>query len=358
MGTTLSAPEVPEQFDAILLASFGGPEAMEDVVPFLRRVTAGRNIPDERLKVVGEHYFHFGGVSPINAINRGLVGRLAAALTERAITLPVYWGNRNWHPLLHDVAEQMVSDGVRRALVLATSAYGGYSACYQYHQDIAGAVTATAGRLTLEKLPQTYHMDAFAQINADEITRALGELGRSGFDHATRLVLTAHSVPTRANDESGPSGRLYQQQVEVVAAEVAQRVGAPRWDVAWQSRSGAPHVPWLEPDVCDHLETLPRQGVTGVVIAPIGFVSDHMEVLWDLDTEARAKADELGLQMARAGTASDDDRFIALYADLIAARIGGAAAPSTYCEPLQGATGVGVNGMRCAPGCCQPQVDR
>ena len=357
-GITRSAPDVPEQpdasetFDAVLLASFGGPEGTDEVIPFLRKVTAGRNIPDERLQVVGEHYFHFGGVSPINAINRALRSRLSDALAARGLDLPVYWGNRNWQPLLGDVAGQMVDDGVRRALVLATSAYGGYSACRQYHEDIATAVDATHGQLTLEKLPQTYHSDAFAQINADAVTRALGELGRAEFDPTTRLVLTAHSVPTSANDESGPSGKLYQQQLEVAAAEIAMRVGAPTWDIAWQSRSGAPHVPWLEPDICEHLRTLPEQGVTAVVVAPIGFISDHMEVIWDLDTEARAQADELGLQMARAATASDDDRFVELYVDLIAARLGGSAQPGTYCDPLQGVIGVGVNGAPCAPGCC------
>lgn len=341
-----------DAFDAVLLASFGGPEGMDDVVPFLRRVTAGRNIPDERLAVVGEHYYHFGGVSPINEINRGIQRRLAAALTARGIDLPVYWGNRNWEPFLEDVSTRMTADGVRRALVLATSAYGGYSACRQYHEDVARAAEAAEGRLSLEKLPHTYHTDVFAQINADAITAALGEVGRAGFDESTRLVLTAHSVPTKANAESGPDGGLYQQQIEVAAAEIAMRVGAPVWDVAYQSRSGAPHVPWLEPDICDHLETLPQQGVTAVVIAPIGFVSDHMEVIWDLDTEARAKADELGLAMARAGTASDDDRFIDLYVDLIAARIQDGRQPATYCEPLQGVMGIGVNGTPCAPGCC------
>lgn len=343
-----------EKFDAVLLASFGGPEGPEDVVPFLRRVTAGRNIPDDRLEEVGEHYYHFGGVSPINAINRELRVRLSDELLRRGLDLPVYWGNRNWDPLMPDVARQMVSDGVRRALVLATSAYGGYSACRQYHEDIATAVQATDSALTLEKLPHTYHSEAFAQINADAVKRALAELGRDGFDEQTRLILTAHSVPTRANDQSGPQGRLYQQQIEVAGAEIAMRAGAQSWDISWQSRSGAPHVPWLEPDICDHLETLPAAGVTAVVVSPIGFVSDHMEVIWDLDTEARAKAEEVGLKMARAGTASDDERFVTLYADLIAARVGAGAFPATYCAPLQSVVGIGTNGTPCAPGCCDP----
>ncbi|WP_153503034.1 ferrochelatase [Cumulibacter manganitolerans] len=341
--------------DAVVLASFGGPEGVDEVMPFLRRVTAGRNIPDERLRVVGEHYFHFGGVSPINEINRGIQRRLQAELDRRGHDLHVYWGNRNSEPFLVDTVAACAADGVRSALVLATSAYGGYSACRQYHDDIATAVAAAQHRVRLEKLPQIYHTDAFADINADAVRRALAELGRPGLDERTRLVLTAHSVPVKANDESGPDGDLYRSQVELVAAEVASRVGAATWDVAWQSRSGAPHVPWLEPDICDHLETLPGQGIEAVVVAPIGFVSDHMEVVWDLDTEARGVAERLGLAMARAGTASDDDRFITLYADLIEERIGVDRQVSSYCAPLQGATGVGVDGSGCFAGCCRPR---
>ena len=238
------------------------------------------------------------------------------------------------------------------AVAFATSAYGGYSACRQYDGDIENAIEATGGAVHLEKLPQTYHTDVFAQINADAVLRALAELGRDRFDDSTRLVLTAHSVPTKANDESGPDGDLYRQQVETVAAEVARRAGAEQHDVAWQSRSGAPHMPWLEPDICDHLETVAADGVSAVVIAPIGFVSDHMEVIWDLDTEAKAKADELGLEMARAATASDDPRFVSLYADLIAERAANGASVTSYCQPLQGATGATANGTPCAPGCC------
>ncbi|WP_106847939.1 ferrochelatase [Blastococcus sp. Marseille-P5729] len=342
------------EIDAVVVASFGGPEGPDEVVPFLRRVTAGRDIPDERLKVVGEHYFHFGGVSPINEINRGIRARLQAELDARGLGLPVYWGNRNAAPFLGDTAQEMAEAGVRRGLVLATSAYGGASACRQYHADIATAVAAAGGRIQLEKLPQTYHTEAFAQMNADAVRRALEELGRDGFDERTRLVLTAHSVPTKANADSGPRGGLYREQVETVAAEVARRVGADRYDVAWQSRSGAPHVPWLEPDICDHLATLPDQGVDAVVVSPIGFVSDHMEVIWDLDTEAKRVADGLGLAMARAKSASDDPRFITLYADLIQARVSGSGPqPPVFCEPLQGATGIGVDGAPCAPGCCE-----
>lgn len=347
-------PEVPGPFQAVVVASFGGPEGPDEVVPFLRRVTAGRNIPDERLKVVGEHYFHFGGISPINRINRGIRQRLQTELDERGLGLRVYWGNRNAPPFLGDTALQMVADGVRDALVLPTSAYGGGSACRQYHEDIAMAVAATGRRIHLEKLPQTYHTEAFAQINADAVRRARSELGRDRFDEQTRLVLTAHSVPDAADAAAGPDGGLYRQQVELVAGEVARRAGAEHWDIAWQSRSGAPHVPWLEPDINDHLRTLPAQGVTGVVVAPVGFVSDHMEVVWDLDTEASRTAAELHLAMTRAATASDDPRFITLYADLIEHRLGRRGEIAAYSAPLQGATGVGVDGAPCVPGCCDP----
>lgn len=338
--------------DAVVVASFGGPEGPDEVVPFLRRVTAGRNIPDERLEVVGEHYYHFGGVSPINAINRALRDRLQAELGRRGIDLPVVCGNRNSPPFLGDVARELADGGHRHVLVLATSAYGGYSACRQYHEDIAHAVAASGGRLRMTRLPQTYHTDAFAEINADAVGRALTELGADSTDDSVRVVFTAHSVPARANAESGPKGDLYREQIEAVAAEVAQRAGLAGYDIAWQSRSGPPQVPWLEPDICDHLRELAARDVSDVVIAPIGFVSDHMEVIWDLDTEARGVADELGLRMARAATASDDPRFVTLYADLIAERAGRGGPVSCYRPPLQGALGEGSDGAPCAPGCC------
>lgn len=340
--------------DAVLLLSFGGPEGPDDVVPFLQNVTRGRNIPEERLKVVGEHYYHFGGVSPINEINRGIQDRLQAQLRDRGIELPVYWGNRNWHPMLEATVAEMVGDGVRSALVLATSAYGGYSACRQYHEDIAQARDSVPGAPHLEKLPQTYLNELFIDANTDAVRAALDELGQDGWS-GVRLVFTAHSVPLSADVEAGADGHLYTEQLRWVAGQVAERVGAADYDLVYQSRSGAPHIPWLEPDIEDHLRDLDAQGITAVVIAPIGFVSDHLEVVWDLDTQARAVAEELGMAMARAGTASADPRFITMYADLIARRVGENVVVRELIEPLQGCTGVGVDGTLCAPYCCGPK---
>ncbi|QHC02562.1 ferrochelatase [Epidermidibacterium keratini] len=340
--------------DAILLLSFGGPEGPDEVVPFLQNVTRGRNIPEERLKVVGEHYYHFGGVSPINEINRGIQQRLHAELRGRGIDLPVYWGNRNWHPMLEDTVTAMVADGIQSALVFATSAYGGYSACRQYHEDIARARESVAHAPRLEKLPQTYLNELFIEANADAVAAALAELGGEDWSDI-RLVFTAHSVPMSAEDEAGVDGHLYTEQLHWVAGQVAERVGAADFDLVYQSRSGAPHVPWLEPDIEDHLRDLHERAVRAVVIAPIGFVSDHLEVVWDLDTQARQVADELGMAMARAGTASADPRFITMYADLIARRIRQDAVVRELVAPLQGCTGVGVNGTLCAPYCCGPK---
>lgn len=347
-------PDLDDQFDAVLLLSFGGPEGPEDVVPFLENVTRGRGIPKERLREVGEHYFHFGGVSPINDINRALQARLQTELAGRDIDLPVYWGNRNWHPMLEDTVQQMVDDGVRRALVMATSAYGGYSACRQYHEDIARARDTVASAPTLEKLPQTYHNEQFIAANADAVESARASLPGSGWDDV-RLVFTAHSVPMSAENVAGVDGHLYTQQLEFVARTVAERVGAGDHDLVWQSRSGAPHVPWLEPDIGDHLEDLSSRGVSAAVVAPIGFVSDHLEVIWDLDTQAKETADSLGMRMSRAATASDDPRFVTMYADLIAERLGRSVQIRELIRPIQGCTGVGVNGAGCAPDCCLPK---
>ena len=341
----------PDGFDAVLLLSFGGPEGPDEVVPFLQNVTRGRNIPEERLKEVGEHYFHFGGVSPINAINRDLQQRMQRVLADRAIDLPVYWGNRNWHPMVEPVVRQMVDDGVRSALVMPTSAYGGYSACRQYHEDISRARAAIGDDApVLEKLPQTYCNETFVQINAAAVRRARQHLGREAFDATTRLVFTAHSVPTKADEESGPDGHLYSQQLAAVARRVADEVGAPDFDLVWQSRSGPPQVPWLEPDICDHLESL--VGVEAVVLSPIGFVSDHLEIKWDLDTEARGVAERLGMKFARAASASDSEDFVQMYADLIARRLGREHRVIEWIDPLQGVQGLGVNGTPCAPHCC------
>jgi ferrochelatase len=337
------------EFDALLVLSFGGPEGPQDVRPFLENVTRGRNVPPERLDEVEEHYRHFGGVSPLNARNRELV----AAVRER-LDLPVYVGNRNWHPLVPDTVAQMARDGVRRALVFATSAYGGYSACRQYHEDIARARPAVGDDAPeLVKLRHFFDHPLFVAANADAVRAATATLPAPVRDRA-RLVFTAHSVPTVADANAGvpaEGGHRYSRQVAAAAAHVAAAVGAASHDVVWQSRSGPPQVPWLEPDIVDHVDALHAEGVPAVVVAPVGFVSDHVEVVWDLDTEARERAEKHGMAFARAATAGPDPRFAELVVELVDEHRYGRTA-----RALGGAASAGstVNGVPCAVDCCRP----
>ncbi len=333
------------EFDALLVLSFGGPEGPDEVRPFLENVTRGRGVPPERLDAVEEHYQHFGGVSPINARNRELI----EAVRGR-VDLPVYFGNRNWHPLVEDAVGEMARDGVRRALVFATSAYGGYSACRQYDEDIARARKAVGdGAPDLLKLRHFFDHPDFVRANADAVRAA-----RAGLPDGTRLVFTAHSVPSSADAAAGPpeeGGHRYSRQVAEAARLVAAELDEAEYDVVWQSRSGPPQVPWLEPDVVDHIEALHGRGVPAVVVSPIGFVSDHLEVIWDLDTEAAERAAELGMGFARAATAGPDPRFADMVAELIAEHRH-AAAPRRLGEvPGAGCT---LNGAPCAVDCCVP----
>ena len=333
--------------NALLLLSFGGPEAPEDVRPFLENVTAGRGVPPERLDEVAEHYHHFGGVSPINAANRGLIADLESELARAGHDLPVYFGNRNWHPMVADTVARMADDGVRRALVFATSAWGGYSGCKQYHEDIARARAAVGDRAPdLVKLRQFFDHPQFVAANADAVRRAQAEL-----DSPARLVFTAHSIPNRADDLRGPDGRpqWYSRQVAEAARLVAEQVGAAEHDLVWQSRSGPPQVPWLEPDIVDHLQDLHDRGTRDVVVSPVGFVSDHLEVIWDLDNEAREKAADLGMGFARADTAGTDPRFAQMVVELVAEHQRGE--PARKLSPLVQA-GSTANGEPCAPACC------
>lgn len=330
--------------DALLLLSFGGPEGPDDVRPFLENVTRGRGVPPARLDAVAQHYLHFGGVSPINRLNRELIGRIERELADAGLALPVYFGNRNWHPLVADTVATMAADGVRDALVFATSAYGGYSACRQYHEDIAGVATVP-GAPRLTKLRHFFDHPLFVRANADAVRAAMDQLGRPA-----RLVFTAHSVPSVADAQAGPpsaGGHRYSRQVAAVAALVAAAAGVPEHDVVWQSRSGPPSVPWLEPDIVDHLDTLAAAGVDAVVVSPVGFVSDHIEVLWDLDDEARERATKHGMAFARAATAGTSPLFARLVVDLVREHLTGTI-PAT-------ATGTAVDGRPCAPGCCQPR---
>ncbi|MHA6618400.1 ferrochelatase [Pseudonocardia sp. DLS-67] len=337
------------QFDALLVLSFGGPEGPADVRPFLENVVRGRGVPPERLDAVEEHYRHFGGVSPLNARNREII----AAVRER-LELPVYFGNRNWHPMVEDTVAEMARDGVRRALVFATSAYGGYSACRQYQEDITRARKAVGDSAPeLVKIRHFFDHPLFVAANADAVRAARATLPAAVRDGA-RLVFTAHSVPVAADAAAGPpadGGHRYSRQVAEAARLVAADLGAAEHDVVWQSRSGPPRVPWLEPDIVDHIDALHARGVPAVVVAPVGFVSDHVEVVWDLDTEARGRADELGMGFARAATAGPDPRFADMVAELVAEHLHDAAPRALGDVPGDGCT---VNGAPCAVDCCRP----
>ncbi|WP_091557976.1 ferrochelatase [Micromonospora pattaloongensis] len=311
-------------YDAVVLLSFGGPEHPDDVLPFLENVTRGRGVPPERLAEVAEHYLHFGGVSPINQQCRDLLAAMRADFAANGIDLPIYWGNRNWHPMLADTVAQMRDDGVTRALGFATSAYGGYSSCRQYWEDI-GAARAAVGpdAPVIDKLRHFHDHPGFVEPHAEAVRAALATLDPAR-RATTRLVFTAHSIPTSMAATAGPEGGRYEAQLRETARLVAA-AAAPdlEYDLVWQSRSGPPQVPWLEPDVNDHLATLPAAGVTGVVVSPIGFVSDHLEVVWDLDTEAATTAKQLGLDFARAGTPGVHPRFVAMVRELVLERLGG-----------------------------------
>ncbi|KOU31386.1 ferrochelatase [Streptomyces sp. WM6373] len=358
-------------YDALLLLSFGGPEGPDDVVPFLENVTRGRGIPRERLKEVGQHYFGFGGVSPINAQNRALLEALRKDFAEHGLDLPVYWGNRNWAPYLTDVMREMAADGRRRIAVLATSAYASYSGCRQYRENLADALAALAEEGVeppqVDKLRHYFNHPGFVDPMIEGVVAALAELPEAVREGA-HLAFTTHSIPTAAADTSGPvedhtgggEGGAYVKQhldvAKVIADEVAVRTGVARpWKLVYQSRSGAPHIPWLEPDICDHLEALHAEGAPAVVMVPIGFVSDHMEVLYDLDTEATAKAAELGLPVARSATVGADPSFAGAVRELVLER-----AAKERGEPAEECW-VGMLGQShdlCAVGCCPARSPR
>lgn len=341
-------------YDALMLLSFGGPEGPADVRPFLENVTRGRGVPAERLDEVERHYLHFGGVSPINRLNRDIIAAVRARLADRAVHLPVYWGNRNWHPLVADTVAEMAADGVRRALVFPTSAFGGYSACRQYDEDILRARAAVGPHAPeLVKLRQYFDHPLYVGAFADAVRVAFEALPPTR-RAAARLVFTAHSIPMSADMAAGPpdsGGRLYSRQVAQAASLIAAELGIADYDVAWQSRSGPPRVPWLAPDILDQLDALAAEGCPAVVVCPVGFVSDHLEVVWDLDTEARERAVKLDMAFARAATPGTDDRFADLVVELIAERTEGVPQRKLSGFPAAGGT---INGAPCVDGCCAP----
>jgi protoporphyrin/coproporphyrin ferrochelatase len=320
----MTAPDIAP-YDALLLVSFGGPERPEDVVPFLENVTRGRGIPRERLEEVGEHYFLFGGKSPINDQNRELIAAVEEDLRTNGIQIPVYWGNRNWDPYLADTLRRMETDGVTRAACLVTSAYSSYSGCRQYRENLADAVAeAGAGAPRLDRLRHYFNHPGFIEPMVDATLAALADLG-DAVRHDAQLLFVTHSIPLSMNDASGPEGGAYVSQHLSVVEEIVERVRQETGlryahELVFCSRSGPPHVPWLEPDVNDRLEELAADGGHGVVAVPIGFVSDHMEVIYDLDTEAAATAEKLGLEFGRAATAGVDPRFVSMVRDLLVER--------------------------------------
>ncbi|MFE4667333.1 ferrochelatase [Streptomyces sp. NPDC056716] len=355
-------------YDALLLLSFGGPEGPDDVVPFLENVTRGRGIPKERLKEVGRHYFLFGGVSPINEQNRALLDALRKDFAGHGLDLPLYWGNRNWAPYLTDTLRDMVRDGRRRILTIATSAYTSYSGCRQYRENLADALaTLRAEGLDLprvDKLRQYFNHPGFVEPMIDGVLDSLADLPADVRDGA-HLAFSTHSIPNTAADTSGPpeghgdGGAYVREHLDVarlIADAVRERTGVDHpWRLVYQSRSGAPHIPWLEPDICDHLEDLHGAGTPAVVVAPIGFVSDHMEVLYDLDTEAKDKAAELNLPYRRSATVGADPRFAAAIRDLVAERArterGAQATPCVLGT-------LGASHHLCPVGCCPARTPR
>ncbi|MBZ6373350.1 MAG: ferrochelatase [Microbacterium hominis] len=348
----------PVAYDAVLLLGFGGPEGQDDVIPFLRNVTAGRGIPDERLEEVAHHYRHFGGVSPINDHNRELKAALDAELAARGLDLPVYWGNRNWMPYVADALQAAHDAGHTRLLAIATSAYSSYSSCRQYREDLADAVEATglSGRVEIDKVRQFFDHPGFVAPFAEGVAAGLERLHADGFgDDEIEILFSTHSIPNSDADRSGPperdlgAGGAYVGQHTAVAEAIMARLGsACAWQLVYQSRSGPPQVPWLEPDINDAMAELPGRARRAVLIVPLGFVSDHMEVLWDLDTEALETAGELGLTAIRTPTPGTHPAYVAGLVDLITERLDGTDPADRPHE-----TALGPWDDVCRPGCCE-----
>jgi ferrochelatase len=303
-------------YDAILVVSFGGPECPEDVIPFLENVLRGRNVPRERMLAVAEHYYHFGGKSPINQQTRELIAALESELAQHGPKVPVYWGNRNWHPMLAETLQQMKQDGIRRALAFVTSAYSSYSGCRQYREDIARAQDEVgSGAPAVEKLRAFFNHPGFIEATEDRLRDALRELPAEARQN-TQIVYVAHSIPISMANTCD-----YVLQLEEVRKLVSARLGMTNDALVYQSRSGAPGQPWLEPDILDYLrEVKARDLASSVVLAPVSFISDHMEVLYDLDIEARQLCDSLPLPMARAKTVGVHPKFIGMIRELIVER--------------------------------------
>ena len=353
--------ETPVAYDAILLAGFGGPEGQDDVIPFLRNVTRGRGIPDERLEEVAHHYRHFGGVSPINAQNRALKAALEAEIARRGVNLPVYWGNRNWAPYLEEALTEAAEAGHTTLLAIATSAYSSFSSCRQYREDYARVLEATGlgETVTIDKVRQFFDHPGFVSAFVEGVKDAVSAYVADGIAaEKIRVLFSTHSIPIADAQRSGPrdvdfgEGGAYEAQHKAVAAyvmaEVAASVADVEWELVYQSRSGPASQPWLEPDVNDVIAELPGRGAEAVVIVPLGFVSDHMEVLWDLDTEAMEAAEEAGIRAVRTPTPGVDPAYVSGLVDLVEERLAG-----TPKSERPHVTDLGPWYDVCRPGCCE-----
>lgn len=308
--------DVVSAFDSILLVSFGGPEGMDDVLPFLENVLRGKNVPPERMLEVAEHYRQFDGVSPINEQNRELIAALRAELDQRGITLPIYWGNRNWDPLLPDALRQIRDDGRQRTIAFFTSMFSCYSGCRQYREDITRAQRDVGeGAPQVEKVRKGFNHPKFIAAQVDCVEGGLGSLPADRRT-AAKLLFSAHSIPMSMADNSN-----YALQLNEACRLVAEAVGHKNWELVYQSRSGPPQQPWLEPDICDRIEELSSEGIHDVVVTPLGFISDHIEVLYDLDTEAKELCERLGLGFVRVPSVGIHPHFVGMIADLLQERI-------------------------------------
>jgi ferrochelatase len=356
--------EVPVAYDAILLASFGGPEGQDDVLPFLRNVTRGRGIPDERLEEVAHHYRAFGGVSPINAQNRQLKAALEAELASRGIDLPVLWGNRNWEPYLSEAVADANSRGFSRLIAIGTSAYSSYSSCRQYREDYALALETTelAGDIQIDKVRQFFDHPGFVEPFIEGVAQGLRDAADAGFAPAeTHILFSTHSIPSSDAAKSGPpergfgKGGAYEAQHLAVAEVVMAAVGSvgssatdPDWSLVYQSRSGPPSQPWLDPDINDAMRDRAAAGTKAFIIVPLGFVSDHMEVKWDLDTEAMETAQELGVFATRVPTPGVHPAYVSGLVDLVLERVNG-----TPTADRPALTSLGPWYDVCRSGCCE-----
>lgn len=341
----MAAQFASSTYDALLVVSFGGPEGINDVIPFLENVLRGRNVPRERMLAVAKHYELFDGVSPINAQNRTIIASLEQEFTVNGPQIPIYFGNRNWHPLLPDTLRQMQTDGIRKALAFVTSAYSSYSSCRQYLENIAAAREAVGPDAPeVDKIRAFYNHPEFIRANVDQIEAALVQFPEPR-RASVHLIFTAHSIPHSMADNCD-----YEKQLQDTAGLILQELGSANnapgsYSIAYQSRSGSPAQPWLEPDICDHLRALKSTGRTEVLVAPIGFVSDHMEVLYDLDHEAKELSRQLKIEMRRASTAGSHPAFVKMIRELVLERM-------DHNTERRFLGAVGPRPDQCVAGCC------